>query len=133
MDANPPSGSRRALLLVAIVFLLGIALGAVGTYLSAGRWWTPPRVGQNPRVRRVRLVEQLTRELRLTADQQQKLDGILAEMQAKFKALHEQMAPQSDQLRQQGRAQIRAILTPEQLPKFEDFLRRMDEERKRSD
>jgi hypothetical protein len=27
---------------------------------------------------------------------------------------------------------VRAILTPEQLPKFEEFLRQMDEQRKRN-
>jgi Spy/CpxP family protein refolding chaperone len=37
-----------------------------------------------------------------------------------------------DQARQKGRDQIRAILTPEQKPKFEEFLRRLDEERKRN-
>ena len=29
-----------------------------------------------------------------------------------------------------ARDRIRAVLTPEQLPKFEEFLRKMDEERK---
>jgi Spy/CpxP family protein refolding chaperone len=37
-----------------------------------------------------------------------------------------------EQARQKGRDQIRAILTPEQKPKFEEFLKRMDEERKRN-
>ena len=35
-------------------------------------------------------------------------------------------------LRQKGRDEIRAILTPEQKPKFEEFLRKLDEERKRN-
>ena len=52
-------------------------------------------------------------------------------MSANFKALYEQSAPQTDQVRQQGRAHIRAILTPEQQRKFEEFLRRVDEERKK--
>ncbi len=38
---------------------------------------------------------------------------------------------QSEQVRKQGREQIRAILTPEQRPKFEEFLRKLDEERKK--
>ena len=37
-----------------------------------------------------------------------------------------------DQARQKGRDQIRAFLTPEQKPKFEEFLKRMDEERKQN-
>jgi Spy/CpxP family protein refolding chaperone len=43
-----------------------------------------------------------------------------------------QMDAQLDQVRQKGRAQVRAILTPEQLPKFEEFLKRMDELHKRN-
>ncbi len=31
----------------------------------------------------------------------------------------------------QGRNQIRQILTPEQLPKFEEYLRKLDEERRK--
>jgi Spy/CpxP family protein refolding chaperone len=37
-----------------------------------------------------------------------------------------------NEVREKGRAQVRTILTPEQLPKFEAFLKRMDEERKRN-
>ncbi len=35
-------------------------------------------------------------------------------------------------MRQKGRAQVRAILTADQLPKFEEFLKQMDEQRKRN-
>jgi Spy/CpxP family protein refolding chaperone len=45
--------------------------------------------------------------------------------------VHEQVAPQMDAIRKEGRDQIRAILTPEQLPKFEEKLRQMDEDRKK--
>ncbi len=34
--------------------------------------------------------------------------------------------------RQKGRDEIRATLTPEQKPKFEEFLRKLDEARKRN-
>src|SRR6267154_1402803 len=37
---------------------------------------------------------------------------------------------QIDQVRQKGRDQIRAILRPEQKPKFEEFLKNLDQERK---
>jgi Spy/CpxP family protein refolding chaperone len=37
-----------------------------------------------------------------------------------------------DQQRQKSRDQIRALLTPEQKPKLEEFLKRLDEERKRN-
>ena len=129
MDANRIS--RKAYALVVLVFLLGIALGALGTYVAAARVW-----GARPEVhghhdRRAHMVEQLTHELNLTADQQKQIDAILADMQKQYAALHKQISPQTEQVRQQGREQIRALLTPEQQPKFDEFMRRLDEERKK--
>lgn len=125
--------SRKAYALVLVVFLLGIALGALGTYVAAGRVWGARPEGHGRYDRRAHMVEQLTRELNLTADQQKQLDAILADMQAKYAVIHKQISPQTEQARQQGREQIRALLTPEQKPKFEEYMRRLDEERKKRD
>ena len=46
--------------------------------------------------------------------------------------LIEQADVQIAELRQKGRDEIRATLTPEQKPKFEEFLRKLDEARKRN-
>ena len=35
------------------------------------------------------------------------------------------------EIRNEGRANIRAMLTPEQQTKFDDFLKRLDEQRKK--
>ncbi len=129
MDAN--RSGRRAYLLVLVVFVLGIALGALGTYLVGGRVWGARPQVQSRRDKRARFVEQLTRDVSLTPEQHKQLETILADAGAKFQALHDQIAPQSEQVRQQTREKIRAILTPEQRPKFEEFLRRLDEERKK--
>ena len=80
--------------------------------------------------RRAKRVEQLTRDLGLTSAQAKQLDSILLQWQGKLKAIHDQSEAQKQQLRVEGRDEIRAILTPEQKPKFEEFLRKMDEERK---
>ncbi len=129
MDGNQTS--RKAMVLVLLVFVLGIALGALGTYLAGAKVWGAKIEGHNHRDKRARMMEQLTRELTLTPDQQKQLDAILTDIKGKYRALHEQTAPQFEQVRQQGREQIRAILTPQQRPKFEEFLRRLDEERKK--
>ncbi len=131
MDAKP--SNRKAAVLVLAVFVLGIALGALGVYLAGGRVWGARPEATSYRDKRAHLVEQLTRELTLTPEQQKQLEAILTDMQAKYRALHEQITPQTEQVRQQGRERIRAILTPEQKPKLEDFLRRMDEERKKKE
>jgi periplasmic protein CpxP/Spy len=78
------------------------------------------------RVRRAQRVEQMTRELGLTSDQAKQLDAILMQWHAEVKTMHEQSDAQIEQLRQERRNQIRAILTPQQKPKFEEFLTKLD-------
>ncbi len=75
---------------------------------------------------------QLTKDLGLTPDQAKQLDAILIEWHGRLKAIHEQADVQIAELRQKGRDEIRATLTPEQKPKFEEFLRKLDEARKRN-
>jgi Spy/CpxP family protein refolding chaperone len=124
--------TRKAALWVGVVFLLGAALGGVLGYLFAHR----PVNAANPPLsepeRRARRVEELTKELTLTPQQAQQVDAILQQRHAETKAIHDQTDAQLDAVRQKGRAQVRAILTPEQLPKFEEFLKQMDEQRKRN-
>jgi Spy/CpxP family protein refolding chaperone len=126
------AATRKAALWVGVVFLLGAALGGVLGYLFAHR----PVNAANPPLsepeRRARRVEELTRDLTLTPRQAQQVDAILLQRHTETKAIHDQTDAQLDAVRQKGRAQMRAILTPEQMPKFEEFLQRMDEERKRN-
>ena len=79
----------------------------------------------------MRAVPRLTKELDLTPDQEKQLGAILTEMQDRFDAVRQQMNPQFDQIREQGHDQIRQILTPDQRPKFEDFLQRAAEDRRK--
>jgi Spy/CpxP family protein refolding chaperone len=126
------TATRKAALWVGVVFLLGATLGGVLGYLFAHR----PVSAANPPLsepeRRAQKVHQLTDELSLTSQQAQQLDSILQQRHAESKAIHDQTDAQIDAVRQKGRAQLRAILTPDQLPKFEAFLKRQDEERKRN-
>jgi Spy/CpxP family protein refolding chaperone len=134
---NESSAKRRAALWVAVVFVLGAALGGVFGYFYGHRSIV---AAANPPLseaqRRAQRVEQLTQELGLTNDQKQQLDSALSQLHADYKSIHDQSNQQlnsrMDQARQKGRDQIRAILTPEQKPKFEEFLKRLDEERKRN-
>jgi Spy/CpxP family protein refolding chaperone len=129
---NDTTATRKAALWVGAVFLLGAALGGVLGYVFAHRSYAATTAPQSDEARRAHRVARLTRELNLTPAQEKQLDAIMAEVQAQFKAVHQQTDPQFDQVRQKGRDQIRAILLPEQKPKFEDFLKRLDEERKRN-
>jgi hypothetical protein len=128
MDAN--QGNRKAVLVVFVLFILGIALGSVGTYLVTMRVQAArpqATLAHNP----AHTMAMYTRDLNLNTDQQGQIQAILNDMRARYAALHEKLDPQYEQVRQQGRDRIRQILTPEQLPKFEDLLRQIDEDRRK--
>jgi len=134
---NETTAKRRAALWVAVVFVLGTALGAVLGYLYGHRNVViagPPPLSEPER--RARRLDQMTHELGLNGDQRQKLDALLLQIHGDFQAIRDKHGAQLDadmeQERQKSRDQIRALLTPEQKPKFEEFLKRLDEERKRN-
>ena len=130
---NESSAKRKAVVWVAVVFVLGAALGVVFGYFYGHRSIvaasSPPL---SEPARRARRVEQITHDLGLTSAQSEQLNTILSQLHADYKGIHDQTDAQMKAARQKGRDQIRAILTPEQKPKFEEFLKRMDEERKRN-
>jgi len=126
MDAN--QGNRKALLLVFVLFVLGIALGSVGTYVVTTRV-----LAARPQATLGRNSDHMamfTRDLNLTPDQQNQIQAILNDTRAHYAALHQKLDPEYEEVRHQGRVRIRQALTPEQLPKFEELLRQMDEERR---
>jgi Spy/CpxP family protein refolding chaperone len=127
-----PTVQQKATFWLALVFVLGIALGAVLGYAFAHRSYAaavPPQPTADQR--RAQKREQLTREVGLTSAQQTQVIAILDEAQTEYKAIHAVSDPQIDAVRQRSRDKIRQILTAEQKPKFEEFVRKMDEERKR--
>jgi Spy/CpxP family protein refolding chaperone len=126
------SATRKAALWVGVIFLLGAALGGMMGYGFAHRSVSAGSTPMPEPVRRAQRVEQLTQLLNLTKEQSQQIDAILMLKHAEAKALHDQMDAQLEQVHQKGRDQIRAVLTPEQKPKFEEFLKNLDEQRKRS-
>jgi hypothetical protein len=120
--------NRKALALIVLVLVLGIALGAVG-HSVFDRRVLGARTQSRPDPPRG--VNRLTTELNLSPDQQKQLSAILMDMQHRMDGVRQQMDPQFNQIRDQGHDQIRQILTPDQRPKFEDFLKRLAEERRR--
>jgi Spy/CpxP family protein refolding chaperone len=125
------AANRKAALWVGAVFLLGAALGGVLGYLFAHR----PVSAANPPLsepeRRAQRVAELTKGLSLSPQQAKELDAILLHWHGETKTIHDQTDAQIEAIRQKGRNEVRSILTPEQQPKFEEFLKRFDEERKR--
>lgn len=127
MDAS--QSNRKAVLLVLLVFALGIGLGSVGTYMVTTRVHAarPLQATHDP----ANTMAMFTRNLNLNPDQQKQIQAILTETRARYAEIHSQADPEYEKARHEGREKIRHVLTDEQRPKFEDLLRRMDEERLR--
>ena len=128
------STTRKAALWVGLVFLLGVALGGFGGYIFAHQKYTVTNAGAPPSdaVRRAQKVRELTSLANLTPEQGQQVDAIIADIQTQMKSVRKTLEPQFDEARQRGRERIRAILSAEQRPKFEEYMQKLDEERKRN-
>jgi esterase/lipase len=127
-----PTVQQKATLWLAIVFVLGAALGGVFGYYFARRSYASERTVLSAEAKRAHRREKLTREVQLTPDQQKQVIAILDQSQVEYKAVHNVMDPQIEAVRQKTREKIRGLLTADQKPKFEEFLRQLDEERKRA-
>jgi Spy/CpxP family protein refolding chaperone len=120
---------REAALLVLVVFALGILLGGLGTHLWGERVWGHQTAPNS----RDEIIGRLTHELSLTPDQKTSVTAIVDDTRAQWRALYAPLDPKKEEIRQQSRDKIRALLTPEQKTKLEDFFRRLDEQRKKDE
>ena len=128
-----PDTRRKAGVWLAVVFVLGLAIGGVFGYNFAHKSYAankPPTTMSEPERRAVRVAE-MTRELGLTAEQGQKLDAVLKKAHDEMRGIHEKADADVDAVRQKARSEMRAFLTPGQMPKFEAFVKKVDEERKK--
>lgn len=119
--------TRRAYLYFALTFVLGIIAGIASLFTYgwySGRWHR----GFN----KERIVRHLSRTLDLNDRQVQQVSEILDEYQKSFADLQGQVEPQFAALREKERNRIRQILTPEQLAKYNELVRQIDERRRRA-
>ena len=73
-----------------------------------------------------RIMNEFSRKLNLTPQQQQRVGAILEERRRQMRALHYQVRPQFESMRAKTREQIRAVLTPEQAKRFDELEAKMD-------
>ena len=119
---------------VLFVFLLGLLLGGVGNHLSDER--VQGNVHQfaqlNAKPTRDQVVNDLTQRLQLTPEQQKEIAATIDSTRSRTRALYAPLDAQWEEIRRQGRANIRAVLTPDQQIRFDDFMKRLDEQRKKN-
>ena len=128
---NPDTRKKAAIWLV-LVFVLGTATGGVFGYSLARRSYAATKtVVPSEAERRAKKLAEMTQEIGLTADQAQKANGVIKEAQTEIRVIRDKSEADVDVVRMRTRDEMRAFLSAEQKPKFEAYVRRMDEERKR--
>jgi hypothetical protein len=127
-----PDIRKKAAIWLALVFVIGTATGGVFGYSLARRSYAATKtVMPSEAERRAKKLAEMTQSIGLTPEQAQKAEGIIKEAQTEIRGIHEKSDSEVDVVRMKTRGEMRAFLTPEQLPKFEQYIQRMDEERKK--
>jgi Spy/CpxP family protein refolding chaperone len=102
-----------------LVFLSGSLVGALGY-----RTYNPPTARSSsappsPDEWKRQYMEESRTRLNLTDDQVTKLSVLMDQTQDRFRQQHEHENEMVNEIRQDHIARVRAILTPDQLPKYE--------------
>lgn len=116
---------RKAHLIVVTAFILGVAVGASGQFLLS--YQAPPRAASTP----ADISAELTRVLNLDQPQSSQVLQILSECQKQNQDLKEQTRPQYQAIREKARNHIRALLSPEQLTLFNQWIKDLDAKREK--
>jgi hypothetical protein len=127
-----PDIRKKAAIWLALVFVLGTATGGVFGYSLARRSYAATKtVMPSEAERRAKKLAEMTQAIGLTPEQAQKAEGIIKNAQTEIRGIHVKSDADVDVVRMRTRQEMRAFLTPDQLPKFEQFVQRLDEERKK--
>lgn len=118
---------RRFYVYFALIFLVGIVIGAAGMYSYA--WYTGH---WHRKFSRHRVVDYLQKELSLSQSQTQQLQQIVDNMEKKESELRDQVSPQFQAIREEARNETRKILNSQQIEKFNAMVKRWDARRNRS-
>ena len=107
--------------LLALVFALGALVGGAATMLADRSRHGPDRFGERPA-----FTQYLKDELDLTADQEQKVTAVMDRHQPAMESIWGLVRPQFEAERETVRQEIRQLLLPEQLKKYETLVAHRD-------
>ena len=130
MESN--TSKSKARFIVVTVFVIGFAAGALA--LNLYQQLTRSSANQGPQHGAEFLVNKMNDKVGLSHNQQDQIRKILDETNEKYKDLRinliepriHDLEPQFNAVRQESRDRIRALLTPEQLPKYEQMIQERD-------
>lgn len=132
MESN--TSHKKARLIVAAVFVIGFAAGALS--LNLYQHLMSSKKQDQPQGRTEYILGKMRAEVGLTSGQQENIRTILDETGDKYFEIRKDLEPvmkpfepRFEAVRQESRNRIRALLSEEQLPRFEEMVRKQDAKR----
>jgi hypothetical protein len=133
---NEPRKSRLvAGVVIVLVLMAGIAIGFFLHQALPWRHGPPgfgiggPPPGHGPAVKD-RMLARLDRELKLTPSQHATIDTVLTRREADLRALMAETRPRFDSIAARTRADIQAVLSPEQRDQFAKIVQEVESRRR---
>lgn len=118
----------QAKLLIVVVFAVGLLTGAVLMDVYETRVFSRSDGGDR-RAGLFRHDPSFSEFLELTEEQQVEVRAILETTRESFRQLRRQTRPMYDELRENSRNQIRALLTEEQLERYDTWMEQAERDR----
>lgn len=108
---------------LALVFLSGVLVGAFGLRLYMVKSVKASVAAHQPTAEEYRrqYLNEMQARVGLSADQVSKINSVLDNTKVCFKRIHQKIEPEIKALKEQQVAEIRAILTPAQQPRYDQW------------
>ncbi len=117
----------RNIIYLLVIFACGLLIGATLMDLAEHNWLHKiPRSEVDIRQHR-RIAREMAKRLDLNPAQQAAVDRILRHTVHAYLLIEKQVSPQFAAVRERGRQQIRAILTPAQRMQFDQMVAQIDQ------
>lgn len=114
----------KAYLIIVGAFIIGVVTGSLLMNLV---------VAKSIPAQKPTLIDELTRDLKLSPEQKGKIDEIYKDSRQRGKDIAKTIQPKLDELRGQTRAKVKEILNPNQQTQYEHWCIQREGERKKKE
>jgi len=118
----------KLIMSVALVFVLGLLAGSMGTGLYVKHRFRPPK--KDPSEMRAFILERFSQKLDLTEEQRKVFKRIIDQVREKLEEHFRKTHSEIGQIVKPGFSQMREVLSPEQQERFDELLERFERHRK---
>jgi Spy/CpxP family protein refolding chaperone len=113
---------------VALVFVLGLLAGSMGTGLYMKNRFPPPK--KDPSEMRAFILERFSQKVDLTEEQKKKFKVIIDQVGEKLDEHFRKTHSEIGKIVEPGFSQMREVLSPDQQEKFDELIERIERHRK---